>query len=172
MRDAATAEDTHFIAALQNFSTTREKILEHRFIASVCSELWSRGSFDFAVAHSEVDNAGYDLVFEVGAVIRHIQLKATYHGGTTAKVGIQRRLGDKSSGCVVWLVHDPASLEIRGFRWFGGGPGEPLPDLGGKVLRHTRGDKAQRPAHRELGKGRFVEIDSWAALTDRLFGPL
>ena len=69
-------------AALSTWSTTREKVLEHRFIAEVTAAIWRAGRFDFSVSHSEADNSGYDVIIEVGEVIRHIQLKAMQSGGT------------------------------------------------------------------------------------------
>lgn len=167
-------EPANFVAALSAYSTTREKILEHRFLAEVCSDLWSRGIFNFAVSRSEVDNSGYDLIMEVGSVIRHIQLKASRTDGSTQKVGIQVRLRDKPSGCVVWLVHGAASLEVQNLLWFGAPAGEQLPDLGNKIVKHTkadmRGNKSERPALREVAKTSFGEIPSWSDLTARLFG--
>ena len=162
------------ITALSSFSTTREKVLEHRFIAEVGSCLWARGIFDFSVSHSEVDNSGYDVIMEVGPVIRHIQLKAARANGKTSYVSIQNRLADKPSGCVVWLIHDAASLAIEKILWFGGAAGQPLPDLGGKFAKQAKpnmqGKKAEKSAHRELTKGKFDKITSWPALAEVLFG--
>lgn len=37
--------DTPWVTALSTYSATREKVLEHRFIAEISAELWSRGHF-------------------------------------------------------------------------------------------------------------------------------
>jgi len=57
------------------------------------------------------------------------------------------------------------TLELGPFYFFGGNPGEPLPDLeGSKIARHTKGDqfgtKAERPNIRELNKGMFTLYES------------
>ncbi len=166
-----TSED--FVTALSNFSSTREKILEHRFVAEISSCLWERGIFDFAVSRSEVDNSGYDLIMEVGSVVRHVQLKASHSLGKTRHVGIQIRLADKDSGCVAWMVHDARSLQVENLLWFGAPAGHPLPHLGDKIVRHTKADmlmqKGLRPALREVAKSRFVAVPTWQALAERLF---
>ncbi|MEP6868299.1 MAG: hypothetical protein ABJA20_07270 [Novosphingobium sp.] len=164
------------VAALSTFSTTREKLLEHRFIAEIGARLWECGIFDFSVSHSEVDNSGYDVIIEVGAVIRHIQLKASHSKGKTSKVPIQKRLTEKPSGCVVWLIHDSASLEVERFLWLGRDAGQPLSatDIGDILAKHTKADmkgrKAERPALREVARRKFTEPSSWHHLTTKLFG--
>lgn len=165
--------DDIWTKALSTYSTTRERILEHRFIADVTAELWKRGHFDFAVSHSEVDNSGYDLIIEVGEVIRHIQLKAIQHEGSRREFGLQMRLKDKPSACAVLIEHDPRTLTISGWRFFGGLPGCPIPDLGDKKVRHTKGNssgfKAERPTLRNVSLASFDTIGSVTELVDRLF---
>ena len=167
-------EKSDWITALSTYSVTRERILEHRFIADVTSELWRRGCFDFVVSHSEVDNSGYDLIIEAGAVIRHIQLKAVRDGGARRNVDLQRRLGAKPSGCAVLVIHDPHTLGICGYRLFAAPPGAPLPDLGAKPVRHTKansaGHKAERPTLRSVSIACFQPVADIGALVDRLFG--
>ena len=102
--------------------------------------LWRRGHRDVEVLRTEVDAFGYDLVIETGGVLRHIQLKASHRAAKTAKVGIGLSLAAKPSGCVVWMLYDSGSLELGPFRWFGGRPGEKLPPLGDKVVKHTKGN--------------------------------
>lgn len=162
-----------FVTALSNFSLTREKILEHKFVAEISSCLWARGIFDFAVARSEVDNSGYDLIMEVHSIVRHIQLKASHTLGKTRHVGIQVRGATKPSGCVVWMVHDARTLAVENLLWFGGAAGNASPDLGDKIVKHTKADmqmrKGLRPALREVAKGSFVQVPTWQNLADRLF---
>ena len=162
-----------FVAALSNYSSTREKVLEHKFVAEVSSCLWARGIFDFAVARSEVDQSGYDLIMEVRSVVRHVQLKASHTLGKTRDVGIQLRLAQKPSGCVVWMVHDSRTLAVENLLWFGESAGKALPDPGSKIVKHTKADmqkkKGLRPALREVAKSRFVQVKTWDDLTNRLF---
>jgi len=155
-------------------SSVLEKVLEYRFLAVLTTELL-KCDIDFAVLRSDVDCDGSDLVIEAGGIIRHIQLKGIVRGGTRANVTVNTRLARKPSGCVVWMVYDPDSLELGPFRWFGATPGSPLPALGDKLARHSRGNaegiKAERPAHRIVRGGLFERIDGVPALVDRLFGP-
>ena len=161
-------------AALSTWSTTREKVLEHRFIAEVTAAIWSAGRFDFAVSHSEVDNSGYDVIIEVGAVTRHIQLKAMQSGGTRREFGLQVRLADKPSACAVLMIHDAKSLEVTQWRLFAGQPGAPIPPLGDTPVKHTKGDrsglKAVRPALRNVGLSAFEPMTGTAELVLKLFG--
>lgn len=94
-------------------------------------------------------------------------------GGRTASVPINTRLASKPSACVIWMSYDPETLDIAGWRWFGGLAGKPLPDLGDRKARHTRanaqGVKAGRPGVRILPARKFDRIGSIAELTDRLF---
>jgi len=75
---------------------------------------------------------------------------------------------------VVWISYDPATLAITALRWFGDVPGEPLPELGTRVTRHSKGDgagiKSQRPSLRNVGIARFERLDGLETLADCLFG--
>ena len=55
--------------------------------------------------------------------------------------------------------------------WFGAAAGNALPDLGDKIVKHTKADmqkhKGLRPALREVAKSRFVQVATWQDLTDR-----
>jgi hypothetical protein len=159
--------------ALQHRSSAREKILEHKFLGALLGEFWQRAWFQFGVARGEVDDGGYDVVVELGAITRHIQLKSKYVDGKSARYSVNKALSDRPSGCVVVLVHELCSLDIASFYFFGGNPGQPLPELGEREVRHTKGDamgfKAVRPAHREVPLGRFQRVGSVRDLVDRLF---
>jgi len=161
------------IRRLTHQSTLREKIFEQRLVADIGLELIERGT-DFTVLNAMWDRDGYDVVIDAGPAVRHIQLKATTIGTTTREVPINIRLAAKPSGCVIWLVFDPIGRRFTEYRWFGGAPGLPLPDLGDRPVRHSRanaaGVKAIRPDIRSLGLARFERIATIGELTDRLFG--
>jgi hypothetical protein len=86
------------------------------------------------------------------------------------------RLARKPSGCVIWMFYRPHDLTIDHYRWFGGAPGAPLPELGDRVTRHTKADsdgfKAERPGHRDVSKTGFAIVPSIEVLAGKLFGPL
>lgn len=161
------------IRRLTHQSSLREKILEYRLLGELGVELLER-DIDFTVLHSVSDHHGYDAVVDAGTVERHIQLKATTVGTTTRNVPISTRLAAKPSGCVIWMVFDPVERRFTEFRWFGAAPGQPLPDLGERPVRHSRanaaGVKAIRPEQRSLGLAKFERLSSIQAVADRLFG--
>jgi hypothetical protein len=80
---------------------------------------------------------------------------------------------------VVWLGWSRRPNENRvdiQYRWFGGIPGEPLPDLGDVVAKHAKanaaGVKLERPGIRKVNLGRFERLDGPQELLERLFGPV
>jgi hypothetical protein len=123
---------------------------------------------------AEVDRGGYDLVLDSNGTLRHIQLKSSHRGAVTRDVGINISLAGKPSGCVIWIHFDPVSMELGPFLWFGSAPGEPLPPLGDRVGRHTKGDrtgrKAERPAIRVLNKRQFTILATMEDVVRALFG--
>ena len=155
-------------------SSQREAVLEHLFVGEVLRHLWLR-DLTAEVLRPEVDDAGYDLVIECNSIVRHIQLKASHVGSTTARVPVNVRLEQKPSGCIIWIAFDKKTLDLCAFRWFGGDPGKPLPSLkGAAVAKHSKantdGVKGFRPNVRILPKGRFTVITDMLSLTQELFG--
>ena len=154
-------------------SGAREKILEHRLVSDL-AELMMRRGVAMDVMRGEFDAHGHDVVFEAAGVLRHVQLKAMVAGGKRRDVNVNVRLRSRSSGCIAWMVYEPTTLKVIEYRWFGGEPGEPLPDIGGTVARHTKGnalgEKTFRTGHRLLGKTKFEILADLGMLADRLFG--
>lgn len=93
-------------------SVLREKALEHIFLSELSKALLLDLSVPFEVLRSEFDANGYDIVVEARGIVRHIQLKLTRVGGKRRNVDINLALADKPSGCVVWMMADPATLTI------------------------------------------------------------
>lgn len=155
-------------------SSLREKVLEHIFLAELSKVLLTREACDFEVLRAEADCGGYDLVIEANDVLRHIQLKAMRRGGKRADVGVSLALARKPSGCVIWMVVEETTFDLGHFYWFGGAPGEPLPPLGEKPVRHSKansqGHKAERPAQRLVPRSRFRRIADIGELSLTLFG--
>ncbi len=155
-------------------SSLREKVLEHVFLGELLRCLWRRGARDTVVLHAEVDRAGYDLVLECGGVMRHIQLKASHIGATTATQKINVNLASKPCGCVVWMRFDDLTMNLGPFLWFGGAPGEGMPSLGDKIAKHTKanshGIKTMRQGIRVLPRSAFRELPNMDVLASELFG--
>jgi len=155
-------------------SSLREKVIEHLFVGDLLRCLWRQGVRDIEVLRGEVDRAGYDLVLEANGIMRHVQLKASYQGAKTARVGIHVDLARKPSGCVIWIWFDPETMELGPFLWLGDEPGRPLPALGDRVGKHTRGGadghKAARQSIRTVNRGRFNTLLTMDHIAAALFG--
>ncbi len=154
-------------------SSLREKLVEHVFIGELSRCLWRRGIHEVEILRPETDFAGYDLAIECNGVLRHIQLKSSQRGAKTREVTIQTRLADKASGCAIWIYFDDV-LALGPMLWFGGRPGEPIPSLGDRLARQTRGDssgrKKDRPNLRIIEKRRFMIVNHIDEIVTLLFG--
>lgn len=107
----------------------------------------------------------------------NVQIKSRALTGKTSRYKINTRLAERPSGCVVWVgwSQRPDSHRVdMEYRWFGGAPGEPLPELGDVVAKHSKanaqGVKLERPGIRILNLGRFDRLKGISELLDRLFG--
>jgi len=87
-------------------SSYRENLIEHLFVTELLKMSWLHHRCSLEVAKPEVDNSGYDLIAETMGLVRHIQLKTSIVGGTTASQKIHTKLAEKPSGCVVWIYFD------------------------------------------------------------------
>lgn len=154
-------------------SVEREKLFERQLIGEIVRHMLLRGRH-CEVLRAEFDASGHDVLLESDGVSRHVQLKAMRDDGRRMDVNIHTALAAKPSGCVIWMKVDPASLTTSGFLWFGGRPGEPLPSLGDKVVKHTKanadGRKTERPGLREVRRSRFETLRDIDQLIERLFG--
>jgi hypothetical protein len=156
-------------------SSYREMLLEHLLAGEMMRHLWLHGIRRMEMLKPQVDDGGYDLIAEVDGVLRHIQLKATFHGSTIRRFNINTALCAKPSGCVIVVQFNPDTLELGPFRWFGAEPMSPLPSLDAfPIARHTKGNaqgvKTNRPNIRTLPWSAFEEIGSVGELIERLFG--
>ena len=137
--------------------------------------LWLRGFARMELLKPQVDDSGYDLVLEANGIVRHVQLKASYHGAATSRVNVHLALAEKPSGCVIWLRFDEATLDLGPFLWFGGEPGAKLPDTSSfKISKHAKanaqGIKSERPSLRTIPKAQFTLLTSIDDVVARLFG--
>lgn len=160
--------DTHY-------SSYREVLIEHLFVAEVMRRLWLRGITRFEVLKPQVDDSGYDLVLEANGVVRHVQLKSSSQTAKTANVKASLGLASKPSGCVIWVRFDPATMQLGPYFWFGSPPRAPLPDIKAfKVGKHTKGNaqgvKNERPNTRVIPRAKFEKVPDVDALVSLLFG--
>jgi hypothetical protein len=160
------AEERNFI-----HSTLRERIVEHVFIGDVLRTLWRRGVTDVEILWPEFDAHGYDVVMSRGPVVRHVQLKTQAAG----KVSVSCALAEKPSGCVVWIGLNKVTLELGPFMWFGGPPGDPLPDISQypnpkRATHNAEGVRPIRKNHHELPPTAFTRMKTVDEVVVRLFG--
>jgi len=76
----------------------------------------------------------------------------------------------------LWIVVTP-DLQFDHYLWFGGKPGEPLPDISRNMIaKHAKGnaqgEKAERPNHRTIRISKFEKLVSLDMVLERLFGAL
>lgn len=154
-------------------SSEREEYVEYIVLGALCSWGWSRGRL-VEVSRTKTDAFGYDVVLSSGGVTRHVQLKASVAGGTTRDQKVNSALARREGGCVLWIRVDADTLMPVDYGWFGGAPGQPMPDLGDKVARHSKGDatgeKKLRPGIRVVPWSRFVKLQTAGEVFACLFG--
>jgi hypothetical protein len=157
-------------------SSYREKLVEHLLIGELLKCSWKLKDCSLEISKPEVDRSGYDLIAEANGYIRHIQLKASFVGSTTAQQKIHIALARKPSGCVLLVYFNKDTLELGPFLFFGSEPGQSLPSLETlKIAKHTKGNakglKAERPNLRVLNKGQFnKKFENIQDLYTQLFG--
>lgn len=151
-------------------SSYREKLIEHLFVGELLKLSWLHHACSLEIAKPEVDNSGYDLIAEAEGRVRHIQLKTSIIGGTTASQKVHMKLAEKPSGCVVWIYFDEDTLRLGPFFYFEVNAGS---ISGRKIAKHTKGNKdgvkAERQKLRVVPKGSFTKIESIEDVYARLF---
>ncbi len=80
-------------ASVHSFdSSLREQALGHQFLSLLLVFMWRNGRRNIEVLKGEVDCGGYDLVLEANGVVRHVQLKSSFHGSKVREVDISTKL--------------------------------------------------------------------------------
>lgn len=156
-------------------SVYREKLLEHLLIGELLKYSWQKHGAALEVSQPAIDRSGHDIVLEANGITRHVQLKTSSTIARTGRQNVHLGLGDKPSGCVVWMRFDPVSMELGPFLFFGSSPGAALPPLDAfKVATHTKGNaqgvKRQRLGLRVVPVSKFATVESLPALYEALFG--
>jgi len=156
-------------------SSYRGVLIKQLFVGDLLRHLWNAGPILAEVLEPQVDDAGYDLVIQVGCVLRHIQLKSSHWNSSTFSQKVHLKLASKPSGCVIWIIFDENTLKAGSYLWFGAAPGEPLPDIGRfNIARHTKADstghKAERNMFRVVPKSKFEKLKLISQVAATLFG--
>ncbi|MCG9632993.1 hypothetical protein [Vibrio sp. Isolate30] len=155
-------------------SSFREKLIEHSLISELLKMSWKNGSCSIEISKPEVDNQGYDLIMEDLGAFRHVQLKTSHIGSSTARQKIHVALANKPSGCVVWIYFNETTMELGPFLFFGGEPNKKLPDISDfPIAKHTKGNaegtKNERPSIRVVSKSKFAILNTIEELYETLF---
>lgn len=156
-------------------SSYRERIIEHIFLGECLRQAWIQGIRDISDLKADVDNGGYDLVLERGNITRHIQLKSSFNGSMTSNVPVNGLLGDRPSGCIIWIQFDQNTMQLGPYYFFGNPPGQPCPELiyflkARRTTANSQGIKPERPNTFSLSKSRFKRFDDMSSLLTELFG--
>jgi hypothetical protein len=156
-------------------SSYREMLLEHLFVGEVMRHLWVSGGKRLEILKPQVDDTGYDLVLELGQIVRHIQHKTSFGGSTVRRFNINAGLAVKPSGCVICIQFKKENLDLGPFLWFGAAPGKPLLDISGfPTAKHTKGNakgvKTQRPNLKVVPYSAFEQVPDIDQLIVKLFG--
>ena len=99
-------------------SVYREKLLEHLLIGELLKYSWQKHDASLEVSQPSIDRSGHDIVLEANGITRHVQLKTSSTIARTGRQNVHLGLGDKPSGCVVWVRFDPVSMELGPFLFF------------------------------------------------------
>ena len=82
-------------SASYRWSTVRESLVEHMFLAEIMQEAWFTRRQTVEVLKAEVDAFGYDLVLECNGILRHVQLKTSEARGKTRQQTINVALAER-----------------------------------------------------------------------------
>ena len=148
-------------------SNYRESLIEKQFLHSLLDALWPE---EVEVLRPDVDLGGYDLVLEARGEVRHLQLKSALHRFKKQNRIVRGRLSSKPAGCVLCIVIGD-DLKPDHYRWFGGAPGERLPDLTNHPIAMRPGTRKQRLDAYEVPAECFRRVDRIEQLIEALFGP-
>jgi len=156
-------------------STLREHIVEHVFLGDLLRVLWNRGDRNIEVLRPEFDTCGYDIVLRSGRIERYVQLKTL--AGKNREFAIGQALADKPNGCAVCISVRSEDLQLGPFYWFGGAPGETLPNFSEypnarRATHNAEGDRPLRKNYREIPLSRFDKVQTMEELISKLFGPV
>jgi hypothetical protein len=110
--------DSNFLA---HHSLYIENVLRHAFLFELSRELLLRDEPKMVtVLNAEVDDAGVDVVLNVGSVTRYVQMKTLNKRDAPNPYNISENVFKISGGCVLWLCYDMNSLTLNRSHLLGG----------------------------------------------------
>lgn len=172
----ANSLNDNYNKALAQRSSHVENVLIHALIAKVAQELWQRDPWlDFQVFKTDVDDSGFDLVLGCKGMMRFIQIKQTHLQGKAAKYSMRLDFTRMMGACAIVVVFDGNALEIDHFLFYGGLPGESMPDISGNQpslspgRRSADGTRKIRANYRDVSRSVFQGPLGIAGLVNLLF---
>lgn len=170
------AERDHRIKALAERSSYVENVLYHALVADLSALVWKRDPFTaLQVFNSEVDDSGFDVVLGLGAQMRYVQLKQAHEDKIPPHCSVRLSFSSLPGSCVVLMSHTLADLRLTKFRFFGGAPSEPMPNIEtmrqpkAPGRRNAAGERKVRENYREVPVRQFRGPISATALLEILF---
>jgi hypothetical protein len=164
------------IKALSERSSYVENVLRHALLSELSSVVWARDpSAALQVFNSEVDDSGFDLVLGLGSHMRYIQLKQAHANKVPVHCSVRLSFSGLAGSCVVLMAHTLADLRLSHFRFFGGGPSDPMatieamrpPKAPGR--RNVDGERKIRANYRNVPVRQFQGPLTAEQLVDVLF---
>jgi hypothetical protein len=164
------------LTALAQRSSYVENVLRHALIAQLSSLVWRRDPLAaLEVFNAEVDSTGFDVVLSLGGAVRYVQLKQAHAGKVPASCSIRSSFAEIPGACLVLMSHTADSLELTHFRFFGGGPGQPMGDVRAfrtsksAGRRSSAGVRKTRENYKDVPRRAFEGPMTASALLERLF---
>ena len=157
------------------WSSYREMLIEHVFVSEVMKYAWYHDEH-IEVLKPQTDDAGYDLVLGCKGIYRHVQLKTKSKDATARSVNLNIALASPDkSGCIIWIVFDPDTIELGPYLWFGDLPGQPISNTDDlPVAKHNKanaqGQKLERPNIRKVKQSLFTPLENIDGVMHKLFG--
>jgi hypothetical protein len=162
----STQEEEGRIRALAERSSYVENVLRHALVAGLSSVVWNRDPFAaLQVFNSEVDDSGFDLVLSLGSDVRYIQIKQAHSNKVATHCSVRLSFAALAGSCVVLMSHSARDLTLTSFRFFGGGPSEPMASI--DAMRPTKA-----PGRRNAAGERKVRMHDRDVPVRQFQGPL
>ena len=162
--------------ALYMRSSHVENVLTHALIARIAQELWRRDPLlDFQIFTSDVDDAGFDLVFRCDGRLRYVQIKQTHQMGKAVKYSVNLKFSKIEGACVVVLIYKEQTLDFDRFLFFGDKPGNPMPIIEHYPItvvpwhKNAAGVKKEKKDYRNVPRKEFAEVQTIENLVNLLF---
>ncbi len=164
------------LQALAARSSHVENVLRHAFLAELAGEVWRDDPNEpLGISKAEVDDSGYDLVIERGAVARRIQIKQAHESKVPRRFSVRVGFASFPGSCIVVISHTLDDLKPTAYSFYGSGPRDPMPGVEGHRIskapgrRSAEGERKLRQMYRDVPFSKFKRRLSIRELIEELF---